>query len=555
MNGNGDGQPRFEPRSIEDRTRDWGPLGRLDSTVFVASALICLAFISWGVVDNQGLSSVVSAALSWTITSTGWLYMAAVFAFVLFCIGIALSPWGRVRLGGSADKPEFGNFSWFAMLFGCGMGVGLIFWAVAEPLYHYVSPPGIAGEPGSVRAAEYSMAISYFHWGISAWAAYVVVGIAMGIVIHKNGLPALISTCFYPILGDRIYGPVGKAIDIVTLVATFFGMCTTVGLGTLQLTAGLHFNWGVSISNQTHFIVLAVVTAGYLASATLPIEKGIRRGSNASMIVTLGLMAYLLVVGPTQYILGNFFNATGIYLNEFPRMSLWLDPVANTGWLGNWTIFYWAWWIAWAPFVGIFIARISKGRSVRQFVLAALIAPTIFDMIFLAIFGSTAVSQQMDASTGGALFSAVKDNVAGAVYVMFERYPLSGLIGVALLFVVYTFFVVSADSCTIVLGMLSSGGDENPRTSLKILWGVFMAAAAGVLLAMNGLESLQTASIVAAFFFTIVMCVLCYSIVKMLRTESAFRLAEEPVGLPPDEPSNADSVDGLPHVQPAGDGA
>jgi glycine betaine transporter len=368
----------------------------------------------------------------------------------------------------------------------------------------------------------------------------------MGIVLHRKGLPALISTCFYPLLGTRIYGPAGKAIDIVTLVATFFGMCTTIGLGTMQLTAGLHVNWGVSISNQTHFVVLAVVTAGYLASATLPIERGIRVGSNASMIVTLGLMAYLLMLGPTRYILNNFLNATGIYLSEFPRMSLWTDPVANTGWLGSWTIFYWAWWIAWAPFVGIFLARISKGRSVRQFVLAALIAPTLFDMVFLAVFGSTAVSQQMDPSTGGALFAAVKDNVAGAVYVMFERYPLSGLIGVALLFVVYTFFVVSADSCTIVLGMLSSGGNENPRTSLKILWGVFMAVAAGVLLAMNGLESLQTASIVAAFFFAIVMCALCYSIVKMLGTESVLESAGEPSAGPLGESRAADGSHSLP---------
>jgi len=520
-------------------------LGRLDTSVFVVSALICVAFILWGVFDNEGLSSVVTEALSWTITSTGWLYMAAVFAFVLFCVGIALSRYGRLKLGKSEDEPEFGTFSWFSMLFGCGMGVGLIFWAVAEPLYHYVSPPTYAGGPGSVQAAEFSMAISFFHWGVSAWAAYVVVGIAMGIVIHRKGLPALISTCFYPLLGDRIYGPIGKAIDIVTLVATFFGMCTTVGLGTMQLTAGLHFTWGVSISNQTNFIVLAVVAVGYLASATLPIEKGIRVGSNASMIVTIALMAYLVVVGPTQYILNNFFNATGIYLNEFPRMSLWLDPVANTGWLGHWTIFYWAWWIAWAPFVGIFIARISKGRSVRQFVLAALIAPTVFDMIFLGIFGSTAVSQQMDASIGGALFKAVKEDVASAVYVMFERYPLSGLIGVALLFVVYTFFVVSADSATIVLGMLSSGGDENPRTSLKILWGVFIAVAAGVLLAMNGLEPLQTASIVAAFFFLIVMCFLCYSTVRMVRADLAEELGQPPASATPTPVEPPDAAAGI----------
>lgn len=515
----------FTPRSIESTTRSWGILGRLDSSVFIISALICIGFTVWGVVDNAGLATVVGDALTWTIDTMGWLYMSAVFGFVVFVLFMAFSRYGRVRFGTAEDKPEYKNFSWFSMLFGCGMGVGLIFWSVAEPMYHYMAGPTYAGKPGSVQAAEWSMAISFFHWGISAWAVYVVVGIAMGIIIHKKGLPALISSCFYPILGDRIYGPIGKAIDIITLVATFFGMCTTIGLGTMQLTSGLHWNWSsIPIDNTTSFIVLAVVTAGYLASATLPIEKGIRRGSNASMIVTLGLMAYLVIVGPTVYIFNNFFNGTGIYLQNFPTMSLWLDPVAKTGWLGGWTIFYWAWWIAWAPFVGIFIAKISKGRSVRQFVLAALIAPSLFNMIFFAIFGSAAISQQLDKSTGGALYKAIQSDLSSAIFVMFERYPLSGLIGIVLLFVVYTFFVVSADSCTIVLGMLSSGGNDEPKTALRLVWGLAMAVAAGVLLAMSGLAALQTASIVAAFAFTIIMIFLAYATVRMVRADFAHEL-------------------------------
>ena len=515
----------FSPRSIESTTRDWGILGRVDPSVFIISAIICIGFTAWGVIDNKGLGNVVGNALTWSINTLGWLYMSAVFFFVVFVLFMAFSRFGRVRFGTAQDQPEYKNFSWFSMLFGCGMGVGLIFWAVAEPVYHYMAGPTYAGKPGSVQAAEWSMAISFFHWGISAWAVFVVVGIPMGIIIHKKGLPALISSCFYPVLGDRIYGPIGKAIDIVTLVATFFGMCTTIGLGTMQLTSGLHWNWSsIPTDNTTNFMVLAIVTAGYLASATLPIEKGIKTGSNASMIVTIGLMAYLVVVGPTVYIFNNFFNATGIYLQNFPTMSLWLDPVGKTGWLGNWTIFYWAWWIAWAPFVGIFIAKISKGRSVREFVLAALFAPTLFSMIFFSIFGSSAVSQQLDGGTGGALWKAIQADVSSAVYVMFEKYPLSGVVGIVLLFVVYTFFVVSADSCTIVLGMLSSGGNEEPKTALKLLWGVSMAVAAGVLLAMSGLAALQTASIVAALAFTVIMLFLVYATLRMVRTDYAHEL-------------------------------
>jgi len=515
----------FTPRSIESTTRNWGILGRVDPSVFIISAIICIGFTVWGVIDNEGLGTVVGNALTWSIDTLGWLYMSAVFFFVVFVLFMAFSRYGKVRFGTAEDKPEYKNFSWFSMLFGCGMGVGLIFWSVAEPMYHYLSGPTYAGKPGSTQAAEWSLAISFFHWGISAWAVFVVVGIAMGIIIHKKGLPALISSCFYPVLGDRIYGPIGKAIDIITLVATFFGMCTTIGLGTMQLASGLHWNWdSIPINNTTYFIVLAVVTAGYLASATLPIEKGIKTGSNASMIATLGLMAFLVIVGPTTFIFNNFFNATGIYLQNFPTMSLWLDPVAKTGWLGSWTIFYWAWWIAWAPFVGIFIAKISKGRSVREFVLAALIAPTLFSMVFFSIFGSSAIAQHLDKATGGVLYAAIQADVSSAIFVMFEKYPLSGVVGIVLLFVVYTFFVVSADSCTIVLGMLSSGGNEDPKTAIKLLWGVAMAVSAGVLLAMSGLAALQTASIVAALAFTVIMLFLAYSTVRMVRVDYAHEL-------------------------------
>lgn len=523
----------FVPREIKDYTQSWGFLGRLDSPVFIISAIICLGFTLWGVIDNKNLSKVANAALGWTINYTGWMYMAGVFFFLMFCFYMAFSKYGRIKLGKEEDKPEFSNFSWFAMLFGCGMGVGLIFWAVAEPVYHYMSGPTYAGAHASTQSAEYSMAISFFHWGLSAWATFVVVGIVMGVIMFKKGLPALISTCFYPVLGDKIYGPIGKTIDIITLVATFFGMCTTIGLGTMQLASGLSFNYGFPIGNKLYAILLVIVAACYLASACLPIDKGIKIGSDVSMIGCLAIMLFLFVMGPTKYILDNLFNAAGIYIQNLPQMSLWLDPVAKTGWLGSWTIFYWAWWIAWAPFVGMFIAKISKGRTIKEFVLAALIAPTIFDMIFLDIFGSAAVNMELTASTKGLLWEAIQKDVSSAVYVLFSQYPGIGIIAPLLLFVCFTFFVVSADSCTIVLGMLSSGGNSEPKTSIKVLWGIAMAVSAGVLLAMGGLQALQTASIVGAFPFTIVMFFLCYSTVKMLREDFSHEIPEvkEPVSL------------------------
>lgn len=509
----------FSPKSIEVYTQNWGILGRLDSTVFAISAFICLGFTIWGAVDKDGVAAVAGAALAWMIKNTGWMYMSGVFTFLCFCFYMAFSKYGKVILGKACDKPEYSNFSWFAMLFGCGMGVGLIFWSVAEPIYHYLSGPSYAGEPGSATAAEWSMAISFFHWGLSAWASAVVIGIVMGVIIFKKGMPALMSSCFYPILGNKIYGPIGKLIDIITLVATFFGMCTTIGLGIMQLAAGVHFNYAIEINNSLYAILLVIVVACYLASACLPIDKGIKVGSNISMIVCIALMFFLFVVGPTKYMLDNFVNATGLYLQNIIKMSLWMDPVNQNGWLGSWTIFYWAWWIAWAPFVGMFIAKISKGRSIREFVLASMIAPTIFSFIFIDIFGSAALAMERAEATKGVLWKAIGENVASAIYVLFNQYPMVGIIVPALLIVCFTFFVVSADSCTIVLGMLSSGGNADPRNSIKIFWGVAMGSSAGILLGVGGLQALQTASIVGAFPFTIVMFFILYTTIKMLNDD------------------------------------
>jgi len=518
----------FTPRSIESQTSNWGIFGRVDPIVLIISAIVCIGFTVWGFINNESLAAVVGATLSWTINYTGWMYMGGVFFFLVFCFYMAFGRYGKVKLGKADDKPEYSTFSWFAMLFGCGMGVGLIFWSVAEPIYHYTSGPTYAGEQGSTMAAEWSMAISFFHWGLSAWAVFVIIGIVMGIIMFKKGLPALLSSCFYPILGDKIYGPIGKLIDIVTLIATFFGMCTTIGLGTMQLASGVHYNYGVPLSNSLNVILLIIVTCGYLASATLPIDKGIKIGSDASMIAVLGLLLYLFIAGPTKYILDNFVNATGIYLGNLVEMSLWMDPVAQTGWLGGWTIFYWAWWIAWAPFVGMFIAKISKGRTIKEFVLAALVAPTIFDMIFIDIFGSTAVAMELNPATKGLLSTAIGEDLSSSIYVMFSQFPGIGLVAPILLFVCFTFFVVSADSCTIVLGMLSSGGSDEPKIPLKILWGAAMAFSAGILMNMGGLGALQTASIVGALPFTIIMFFVCYTMIRMLKDD----YADEVAGLP-----------------------
>lgn len=510
----------FIPKDHKEYTKSWGILGRLDSSVFIISAVICFGFIVWGACNHEALGGFLEGVLSSILSSWKWLYQGGVLFFVAFCFYIAFSKYGKIKFGKDTDTPEYSYFSWFSMLFGAGMGVGLVYWSVAEPVSHYLNGPAYAGVSGSTQAAEWSMAVSYLHWGISPWAIYVILGIPMGLVIYRKGLPSLVSSCFYPVLGEKIYGPIGKMIDIITLCITFFGVSTTVGLGTLELGAGLSFNYGIPMSNKTYIIILAIVTVSFLASACLPINKGIKTGSNISMLACIGLLVFLFFLGPTRYILDNLVNGVGIYIQNFITMSTWTDPVEHTGWLDSWTVFYWAWWISWAPFVGMFIAKISKGRTIKEFVIAALIAPTVFDIIFFDIIGSTALHFELNTATKGIIESAVHSDAAQGIFVLFDQFPLVQVTIPILLMVIFTFFVVSTDSATIVLGMFSSGGDNSPRTSLKLMWGIALSLSAAVLIIMGGLEAVQIIAIVAVFPFIFVMFGLCYSTIKMVKEDA-----------------------------------
>lgn len=512
---------KFHPRDRLEFTRKWGAFGRLDSCVFIVSAIICFGFILWGAKDHESLGNILNEILSATVSNWKWMYQGGVFFFVVFGLWIACSKYGKIKFGKDTDTPEYSNFSWFSMLFGAGMGVGLVYWSVAEPITHYLNGPAYAGAAGSTKAAEWSMAVSYLHWGISPWAIYVILGIPMGLVIYRKGLPSLVSSCFYPVLGDKIYGPIGKIIDIITLCITFFGVSTTVGLGTMELGSGLSYNYGLTLNNKAYMIILIVVTVCYLASACLPIDRGVKVGSNISMVACIGLLVFLFILGPTRFIMDNFVNSGGVYLQNFVTMSTWTDPVENTGWLNSWTVFYWAWWISWAPFVGMFIAKISKGRTIREFIMAALIAPTIFDIVFFDIIGSTALHFELNPATKGIIGNVISKNVADGIFVLFDQFPLTKVTVPVLIIVIFTFFVVSTDSATIVLGMFSSGGDNSPRTSLKLLWGVALALSAAVLIVMGGLDAVQTIAIVAVFPFIFVMFGLCYSTVRMLREDSS----------------------------------
>jgi glycine betaine transporter len=488
---------------------------RINPVVFYMSLAIAGVFVLWGAISPESLNVVFNAILGFTIDSFGWLYLAAVLFFLVFAVGIAMSKYGNIKLGKDDDEPEYSNFAWLAMLFTSGMGIGLMFWSIAEPMYHYLAPP--VGQGSTPEAAELAMRYVFFHWGLHAWGIFTLVGLALAYFQYRRGMPGLISSVFYPILGDRIHGPIGNAIDILAVFATIFGLGTSLGLGALQINTGLNFMFNVPIGGTIQVIIIALVAILFTGAAVAGIEKGIEFIAKWTVYFALGLMAFLFIFGPTTFILDLLTSTTGAYFNEFFTMSLWTDAIEQKGWGGSWTIFYWAWWIAWGPFVGQFIARISKGRTIRQFVAGALIAPTVFSFVWLAVFGGNALG--LEIFSGAGIADAVNTNLASAVFVTLSNYPIPMITSIVAIILVIGFFVTSADAGTFVLGMLTSNGSMEPSGKVKGVWGVTIASVAAILLITGGLTALQTAAIVAAFPFMFIILAMCYSLLKALKED------------------------------------
>src|SRR5215213_166528 len=507
--------------------------------VFWVTIAITLAFVLWGVLALQSFTDVLGAVVGFITRNLGWAYMLITSFFLVFIIFLACSRYGKIKLGGPDDKPEFSNFAWFAMLFQAGMGIGLVFWGVAEPVTHYNTPPlGLAGArtPG---AAELAVQTAFFHWCLHPWAMYAVVGIAIAYFSYRRDMENLqVSTVFRPLIGSRVDGPAGKTIDVIAILATLFGVAVSLGLGTLQIAAGLNKVFGLPNGIGLMLIVIAVTAIAYMLSASTPIEKGVNYLSQASMYLAFLLLIYFLVVGPTLLQLNTFTQELGVYLANLVPQSLRMsafDP-GEAEWLGSWTIFFWATWIAWGPYVGAFIARISRGRTIREFVVGVLIGPSLFSMIWFSVFGAAGI--QLDNQTNGKLGEAVaNDGAAIALFEFLGAYPLALLTSLVALFLVFIFFVAGADAGTIVLGSMSAGGVLNPNTRIKLTWGVIMAALAAALLLAGGggpdaLSGLTNGAILAATPFGILMVPMCYGLYKTLRTDfrEERRLMEEVMG-------------------------
>ncbi len=546
----------IERKAERAGTRGEGDEAQRLGAVFWVTVAISAAFVLWGLISIDSFTSVLAAVVGFITTNLGWVYMLITTFFLVFVIYLAFSRYGKIKLGAPDDEPEFGNFAWFSMLFQAGMGIGLVFWGVAEPVWHYGDPPLGLAEPRSPEAANLALQTAFFHWTLHPWAMYATIGIAVAYFSYRRGMANLqISMVFRPLIGDRVNGPIGKAIDVIAILATLFGVAVSLGLGTLQIASGLNTVFGIPSTIIVLLVIIAVTAVAYMLSASTPIDKGINILSQASMYLAVVLLIYFLIVGPTLLQLNSFTQEIGVYLANLVPQSLRMAAFEpkESEWLGYWTIFFWATWIAWGPYVGAFIARISRGRTIREFVIGVMVGPSLFSMIWFSIFGTAGI--QLDNQTNGKFSETLyNDGAAVALFQFLDAYPLALLTSILALFLVFIFFVAGADAGTVVLGSMSAGGVLNPKVTIKLTWGVIMALIAAVLLVAGGggsdaLNGLTNGAILAATPFGILMVPMCYGLYKTLQSDRREEERREMQEIIPDRPAPTRPAPGGPTAQ------
>lgn len=499
-------------------------------TMAIWSKGIVFAVVIFALVWTEQAGGVFSAINGWILATLKWWYLGLVAGILFFVVWLLFSRFGNIRLGKDDDRPEFSYFSWFAMLFGAGMGIGLVFWSIAEPMYHFDSNPFMAKEASqTAAAATHAMRITFFHWGLHPWAIYVVVALALSYFAYRKDLPLTIRSSLYPLIGDRIYGPIGHAVDILAVFGTVFGVATSLGLGVQQMATGIYTLTGLEFfvdiaadgKTSPNSTAMMLLIAGISGVATISVVSGVGKGvrilSELNLWLSIAVMAFLLAFGPTRYLLNTFLQATGDYLGQVVPMSLWSDAHKDGPWQGWWTAFYWGWWISWAPFVGMFIARISRGRTIREFILGVLLVPTILAFIWLTLFGGTALHIELFGD--GGLVEAVKKDVTIALYATFDHLPLGTIAATAATVLIATYFITSSDSGTLVINTLISMGDPEPPTMHRVIWGLSEGLVAAALLLAGGLKALQTAAIAAALPFSVIIVFMMIGVVRALREE------------------------------------
>jgi len=499
----------------------------LNPPVFFSASALIILFVLASLLYLDDFSASVSALQAWIANQTGWFFVLTVNLILGYLVFLMVWPFGGIRLGGRDARPEFSRPAWFAMLFSAGMGIGLMFYSVAEPMYHLAAPPHGA-EPGSTAAYKDAIKTTFLHWGLHAWGVYALTGLALAYFAFNRGQPLSIRGIFQPLLGERVHGFRGHLIDILASVATLFGVATSLGLGVTQVNGGLNHLFGVPVTAGVQIALIAGITTIATLSVVLGLDKGIKRLSELNMLLAAGLLLFVLFAGPTLFVLNGFVENLGLYLNDFFYLAFWNETYTQGHWQNGWTVFFWGWWIAWSPFVGMFIARISYGRTVREFIGFVLLMATLLTFVWLSVFGDAAMYLEL-AGPGG-LVEAVQDNLARSLFVFLEMLPVAGgyeqfpgllslAVGTLATLVIISFFVTSSDSGSLVIDIITAGGHPNPPVVQRIYWATTEGVVAAILLVGGGLTALQTAAISAGLPFAFLVLVMIVSLQRALSAD------------------------------------
>ena len=487
----------------------------IHAPVFYPSTAIIILFIGLTLIIGKPMEQVFDNLQTGISEYTGWFLVLAVNIFVAFAIYLAFSKFRTIRLGGKDAKPEFTTFAWFAMLFSAGMGIGLLFFSVAEPITHFNTLP--IPSANDAEKAQNAMTYTLLHWGLHAWSIYALVGLALAFFTYNKGLPLTIRSIFYPLLGDRIHGVFGDIIDVVAVVATLFGLATSLGFGVQQVAAGLNHLFNIPDTINTQIYLIIGITLAATISVVSGLHSGVRILSELNMRLGLLFLVLLLILGPTLFLLGGFIQNTGAYLQSFLEVGTWVETYSQTDWQNGWTMVYWAWWISWSPFVGIFIARVSRGRTIGEFVLGVMLVPTLLTFLWFSVFGGSALYLELNGI--GNVSAAVEENIATALFVMLQEFPFTFFTSIIGIVLVTSFFVTSSDSGSLVIDSITSGGKLDAPVGQRIFWAISEGAVAATLLIGGGLQALQTAALSTGFPFTIILLIMCYSLYLGLQEE------------------------------------
>jgi glycine betaine transporter len=481
---------------------------------------LAIAIILGAVVPDQ-FAAALNVAQNFLVTNFSWFYMLVIAGAIVFTFWMFLSKYGSIKLGKDDDKPEYSNFAWFAMLFSCGIGVGFIFWGVAEPLYHFMETPYLA-VGNTPEAAPVGIAVSLLHWGIHGWVVYAVIGMALAYSTYRLGNPLKFSSTLYPILGERADGPLGKLIDFLTVFATIAGISTTLGMGVISIKYGTTHLFGFTMTEVYVIIALILLITAYTISAITGLNRGIKKLSTLNMYLAFFVLAFIFIFGPTRFVLDLLSDSLGTYISNFVFMTFWTDSVNKDPWLGWWTVFYWGWWLSWGPFVGGFVARISKGRTIREFIVGVLFAPLALTVVWFSVVGGATIHAQYTGLVD--MWGPVSADVGSGIYTLLSAYPLGGIIAYVVFLNMLTFIVTSADSAAFFVSMIISKGNPEPTTAMRIVWGISLGISAIILTLSGGLQALQTVSIVGALPFAVVMIAMTVAFVKNIMDDPSIKL-------------------------------